>query len=601
MNRSSLLIVFLSLAIFYSCANQVSPTGGPKDERPPILLSSTPEQGQLNFEGKEIILSFDELIRTDNPKEQFIITPRTNKDYEVKHRKNKVIIEFKEPLKDSTTYSINFREGIKDLTEGNAADTLRLAFSTGSYLDSLSIEGNVTDLLSNQPAKDIMVALYTANDTLNIFNSPPLYFTKTYSDGSYSFENIKHGKYSIYAVADKNKNLTLESKSEKHGFRQTILHLDSSLSNIDIPIQFLDVRDLALQSHRQSGTNFNIKFNKYIIDYKIEPVDSLKALYSNFTDDTRTTLQLFKPFNYQDSIQLFIKASDSVDYVIQDTLYAKFEPTQREPGKFTSKALLKKINTKNPVFNTVITFNKPIHAVNYDSIYVHLDSANIILITSEMMSWNYSKDKLEIAHPLDASLFVIPTETATTTTSQPSPDSETESRPARNGKAKGDRKDINRDLNVEENTNKEESPQTESDPYKPLPPHLYIGKAAFISAELDSSKRDQQNLLFVKPEQLGIILVEVKTEHENYFVQLIKGKEVVMEEENGTTFSFSGVEPGEYRIRILVDDNKNGEWDPGNVKNQIEPESVIFYQRSEGNEVITVRANWEVGPHVISF
>ncbi|ELR70669.1 hypothetical protein C900_03442 [Fulvivirga imtechensis AK7] len=582
MYRIPCIIACFVLALLYSCANQVAPTGGPKDETPPQLMTSVPKQGQLNFKGDEIVLEFDELVRTDNAKEQFIITPRPTQEYQIKYRKNKVIIQFDKPLEDSTTYSINFREGIKDLTEGNAADTLRLAFSTGHFLDSLSISGKVKNLLSGSPASDVMVALYKANDTLDIFNSPPVYLTKTYADGSYLFENLKNGIYNIYAVSDKNKNLTLDSKTEKHGFLAEPIQLDTSVTNIDIPIHFLDVREFTLQNARQSGTTFNIKYNKYVTDYKLILPDTTTLTYNNFADDTHTSIQLFKPIDYQDSILFYIQASDSIETVAVDTLYAKFEPTQRSPVSFTTSTDLKRIVTKTPVIKAEIKFNKPVRSVNPDSLYIYLDSANVIFMTQENSTWNTTGDILSINQAISPDLFVTKTEN--------------QSVPSQFQKPQGVGKIT---------TPEESSPDTKTDttrsPTVSVPPHLYMGQGAFISAESDTSKIFSKDLSFVQPNQLGVILVEIQTEVTNYIVQLLSKNTVVAENINGKAFEFKNIEPGEYRIRVLIDSDNNGKWDIGNIKANKEPEPVIFYENSEGNQTVTLRANWEVGPHVISF
>jgi hypothetical protein len=120
--------------IFYplfalSCARQTTPTGGPKDTIPPTLISSLPRQGQINFKGKSIQLTLSETVILNNPKDQLIITPDIGKDVEYKSKKNQVFITFKEDLKDSTTYAINFRDAIQDITEKNPAVRLKLAFS----------------------------------------------------------------------------------------------------------------------------------------------------------------------------------------------------------------------------------------------------------------------------------------------------------------------------------------------------------------------------------------------------------------------------------------------------------------------------------------
>ncbi|UII33920.1 Ig-like domain-containing protein [Fulvivirga ulvae] len=616
MNRITSGILLLSVALFSACANQSAPTGGEKDEVPPVLVSSIPAQGELNFKGKEIVLTFDELIKTDNPKEQFLITPRIKDEYEIKYRKNKVIIEFEKPLQDSTTYSINFREGIKDLTEGNPADTLKLAFSTGSYLDSLSLSGHVYDLMTNTNAKDVTIAIYEANDTLDVFNSPPVYYTKTDAAGLYNIDNLKNASYKIYAFEDKNKNLTLESKSEKHGFISETVKLDSNISKLNIPIQLLDVRDLELQSTRASGTTYNLKYNKHVTDYDLKSIDTTTVVYSNFVDVSHNTIQIFNSDKYSDTLAISIRATDSLQHDIFDSVRFKFEPTQRKPTDFTVKATLPKVITKTPTFSATLKFSKPVKNINYDSIYLYLDTANILYFKPQDLEWNQYKDEVSLTYEIDPSLFVNKDDINTNTGSRaqsrkaekvpadrevPNPDK----RNTPNKKELSGRPD-NREVPKNENMSQQEDASLKDSlkqqPPTPKQPHFYTSAGSFISAESDSSKRIKENLSFVKPDQLGVLLIEVQTDSQHYFVQLINTKnQVVAEEVNGKTFQFKNIEPGEYRVRILVDSNLNGIWDPGNVKANEEPEPIIFYQNSEGNEILTLRANWELGPNVISF
>ena len=45
---------------------------------------------------------------------------------------------------------------------------------------------------------------------------------------------------------------------------------------------------------------------------------------------------------------------------------------------------------------------------------------------------------------------------------------------------------------------------------------------------------------------------------------------------------------GKYRVRIIYDSNKNGVWDPGDLKNKIQPEKIWYYTK-----VFNIRPNWE--------
>ncbi|HNP18395.1 MAG TPA: Ig-like domain-containing protein [Fulvivirga sp.] len=570
------LLSVSALLTLFGCANQTQPTGGPKDKTPPVLLRSIPEDRQTNINPKEISLEFDELIKLKNAKEQILITPRVVQEYEITSKRNRVYIKFKEPLNDSTTYTLNFREGIQDLTEGNIPSDLQLAFSTGPYLDSLSIQGDVKVLFTNKPAKDISILLYNSNDTLSILNGPPVYLTKTTDKGHYELSNLKSGAYDLYALSDKNKNLMAEVKSEAYGFYPEAIKLDSSISKINIEIQNLDISPLKKLSARQSGTTFEAKYNKFITDYKIETHDSL-PLHSNFVDETHKSIQIYNPLNIQDSLQIYLTVNDSINNNQTDTIYLKFEPTLRSPRNFTMDVKLDKIFVTDGLLNGQLTFNKTITQTNGDSIFIYLDSLNIFHFDSTHLKWNKTKDQLTFNYKIDPTLLT----TSSSTSSSNKPPSPGTKPPL-----------------VKENVEKETKTTAPAD----KSPQLYIGYSTFVSAENDSSALKTTNLSFTKPELFGIILVEIQTDQTSYSVQLLDSKNnVVQSVESIPKFNFNKVSPGDYRIRVLVDANNNGLWDPGNILTNTPSEPVIFYQSTEGNQTLTIRANWELGPNLIQF
>jgi uncharacterized protein (DUF2141 family) len=59
--------------------------------------------------------------------------------------------------------------------------------------------------------------------------------------------------------------------------------------------------------------------------------------------------------------------------------------------------------------------------------------------------------------------------------------------------------------------------------------------------------------------------------------------------EDSTTITFDAIEPALYTLRIIYDDNKNKEWDPGNYMEKRQSEEVIYFPKE-----LDVRANWDV-------
>jgi hypothetical protein len=56
--------------------------------------------------------------------------------------------------------------------------------------------------------------------------------------------------------------------------------------------------------------------------------------------------------------------------------------------------------------------------------------------------------------------------------------------------------------------------------------------------------------------------------------------------EKGTVFQY--LKPGDYYVRMFVDENGNGKWDTGNLAKRRQPEEVFYYPKK-----LTLMANWE--------
>ena len=122
----------------YSCANPVSPSGGPMDEDPPQLVNSEPPLFTKNFNVAKIKITFNEFIQLKDVTNQVIISPPMDEMPDFKVKGKSLIIELNEELKENTTYNIFMGNAVVDLTENNPAANFQYVFSTGDMIDSLS-------------------------------------------------------------------------------------------------------------------------------------------------------------------------------------------------------------------------------------------------------------------------------------------------------------------------------------------------------------------------------------------------------------------------------------------------------------------------------
>jgi uncharacterized protein (DUF2141 family) len=551
MKRVNEIIFILVLIHLFSCAQQSSPTGGPKDTIPPVLVQSNPLKGQTTINPKEITLLFSENVIVNNPKEQILITPDIEKKFELEAKNKTATLKFETELQANTTYLINFRDAIQDITEKNPADTLKLAFSTGAYIDSLRIDGTIYDLLKNKEIKDATVALYS-DDTFSIFKHKPSYITKTNDKGRYGFEYLKNGKYYLYAFEDRNKNLVADSRNESFGFKKEQLILDKNIKGLNLNLIKLDSRPQKISSNRPYNTYTSITLAKGLQDYRLTSTE-YDTVFSSYGAN-RATINIYNTFNSEDSLAIRIRAIDSLTQTVDSTLFIKFIKRETTPEKFTVNISDLKLTAGKGELTGKGTFTKPIYSISQDSIFLRIDSANQIKLTAQNLIINNQTRELTLHANFEKSLFAT----------------------------------------------KPEEPQTKPPTKEQM--ELYFGKGSFISVEKDSSAIIRQKINPLKEEDLGTIKFQLETTHKNFIAELLnKDYKVVSTKINQLTSTFVDLIPGDYILRITIDQDANGKWSAGNFYTKKEPEPFVYYINEKRTNIVSLKANWDIGPLLIKF
>lgn len=533
---------FIPILLFaFGCASVTSPTGGPKDETAPVLEYSNPANNQKNFKGFELELTFSELIKLKDAKEEILITPSPGKDTKFSVKKNKLIIEPQNAWEENTTYNINFRDGVQDLNEGNPAENLRIAFSTGPVIDSLIIAGRVKETFSEKAPDKITVALYQS-DTFNIYNHTPTYFTKSNKEGVFSIQNLKSGNYYVYAFDDKNKNLKVDSKTERFGFKTMPIILNQNADSTIVSLIAIDARPLQLMAVRHTEKTSRVRYNKGLDSVSV--ISDTVIPYS-YGDNTNEVI-FYHNFTNSDSIKTKMFAIDSLGQTNDSTIYIKRSETKMAEEGFALKEIQETYNHQKRVYTHQLSFNKPLQAILPDSIYIRYDSAK----KKPVPLSNYSIDT--IRHTIKLSTEAIPIDTSTIKTK--------------------------------------------------LPLALIYAKGAFLSNVGDTSKQITKEIKFLKEEETGLVSVKVETSQSHFILQLVTTDDKVVDEtKNSKEHTFKFVKAQEYKFRYIIDTNGNGKWDPGNFATKTEPEQVSYYKSEEGKYTFPIRANWEYGPLMIKF
>lgn len=518
MNKNTTIKSFTILTAYIiciSCAQFVPPTGGKKDEIAPKLIKSNPPNEQKNYKGKDFELVFDELIDATSLRQELLIVPEPEGTYNIKQKSNSLLLKFDKPFKDSTTYTFNFRKGIKDLNERNEARNLKIVFSTGSNIDSLKLEGNVKSLLTNQPILDAHVAIYKVQDSLDLKKTKPNYFLKTDSSGNFKFENIKAGNYRIYAFTDKNNNLKYDSKTESIAFVKDTVKLYNNIKDVKLLLFPANNEKPKNQKTLQRAEDFTILYDKNIKSFDVR-FDNIKDSITYFGEGKE--LKFYNFPQKTDTIKVNITVQDSANNVLTHIQKIKFrDPEKRrkitkEYQSFQTKPKMGEDVEQDLKY--IISFNNPISQFDLKKIKVVSDTIKVESVDESNFNWNKYKTILKINKKVTAL----------------------------------------REVKIE------------------------FQNGAFINVKGDSSEKYVLKNQILKEENYGIIEGKIEGEkNENKIIQLIdETYKVEAEEKSNEKYLFKNVKPGIYLIRIIIDSNANGQWDFGNVEKDILPETIYF-------------------------
>ena len=150
-----LLLISFLLA---SCARVGSPVGGAKDSIPPQVIGSNIDSPRVNVprDIRELRIDFDEYITLKDVNKQLIISPPLKQITKMlpSGMGNKfLLIKWADTLEENTTYNFNFGNAIVDNNEGNPLGYYNFAFSTGETIDSLYISGELKSIFHEQDQK----------------------------------------------------------------------------------------------------------------------------------------------------------------------------------------------------------------------------------------------------------------------------------------------------------------------------------------------------------------------------------------------------------------------------------------------------------------
>lgn len=216
----NLLAAITAAIIIGSCASMGRPGGGPRDVEPPVPLSSNPPAGQLNFNGRRLTVNFNENIQLEDAFNKVVVSPAMSQPPAVSANGRRLTVEFRDTLRDSTTYTVDFADAIKDLNEGNILDGFAIDFSTGPSIDTLRISGMVLGADNLEPAQGMLVGVHSNLSDTALTTLPLDRIARTNQLGQFTIRNLPPGRYHVFAIDDVNRDYRWD-RSEAMAFCST--------------------------------------------------------------------------------------------------------------------------------------------------------------------------------------------------------------------------------------------------------------------------------------------------------------------------------------------------------------------------------------------
>jgi len=353
---------FMALILLSACARVGNPSGGKKDVVPPRLLKSIPSHQTKNFNGKEIILYFDEYVQLKDPSKNILISPPLpHPPVIVPAVASKVFkIKFQDSLLPNTTYLINFGNSIADYNEGNKLTGLQLVFSTGSVIDSLSFKAKASMVHYDDKVENLLLGLYAAKDYKDslVFSKKPYYVARKTANDVFEFNYLKPGTYRLIGILDENNDFKYYKGKEAIGFIDKEIHIPGdTLAEIHL---FKEPERLSFDKVEQkSAHHVQIKVKGNIDSLQVVAADSLekslKTVQNNQLDFWYDTPG--------DSIKLLLKLGNKTK---------KFFKKRLKNRDSLQLRLLS--GAGNPMDSIEIVGNTPLIKYNKDSIRLFMDS-----------------------------------------------------------------------------------------------------------------------------------------------------------------------------------------------------------------------------------
>ena len=578
-------VLLLFLCLIVACAKIASPTGGPRDRRPPVVMGTLPEMYSTNFKGKRILITFDEYVTLDNINENLIISPPLQSRPKVWLKGRSVVVDLQEDLKEDHTYTFNFQNAIKDLNEGNVLEGCVFVVSTGPTLDSLSVTGNVYYAENLETPEKVFVLMHRNLADTAVRKSLPDYIGVIDKFGYFRINNISPGSYKLYALKDADNNKRYSSDNEEFAFAGQVIEV--SADNSWIPVVEDDTT--AVAEPLPEGAAISQNGQTGIAD-TIVPIGENQLFMFKKASEAR---YLMSPQR---------KLKNQLEFAIPlppESMPFEFSIPGAGEGSFIIERSVKKDTLIVWLTDSTLIDENPLRG---EITYPFTDSSNVIISKTDTVNLRYvepgsprrgaveqKRVALVIRNNFSASGGAKPGQKFIFSSGTPLIEPNI---------AQMKLFDITKDTTqVPFSLQKDSLTATKyflETKILPEKKYLFVADSGAFRDVYDSCSDSIGIIISLKSiESYGNLSFNIKNTEGPLIVQLLDNTEKLIMETRmygDGKAEFPLLDPTTYRARIIFDADNNGIWTSGDFDKERQPEQVTYYE----NE-IEVKANFDIG------
>ena len=522
------IFIFFSAIILVSCAKTGRPEGGPKDEEAPLFVTANPPYESIKFNKKEIKIEFNEFVKIKDLSKKLVVSPPLKNPALISPQGSAtkfIKIEILDTLIKNTTYIFNFGDAIEDNNEANKLENFKYVFSTGPYIDSLKTSGSIKDAEAFKAPKNINILLYKMDSS---FNDSIIYKKKP----NYITSTLDTTLFKFTNLKKgKYLMLALQENSNDYIFNAKTDRIGFLRDTIQLPRDSIITKPIVLFRETQPYT---FKRGKEVTRGKIE--FGFEGVAKNIQIEILSKVpEDFKSISKfeieKDTLNYWFTPieADSLNFIVKNNTFLDTVTVKLRKNKIDSLTI-------NPSIKGVLHLRDTFF-INTNNPIIKIDTTKITLVKKDTIAVKF---KTLLSNKENKIGFVF--------TKEP-----------------------------KEKYRFNFLPESFTDIYNIKNDTLDF---RITTKDLDDYGRITLNVNNVNSKNLIIEILsgkDQKTLVDRTFINTSK------------KLIFDLLEPSDYTIRAIIDDNKNNKWDTGSFLQRISPEKIIYHENINN---ANLRANY---------